>query len=145
MIFGLPWLSESIQYFTQDGSHLHNGVKMINPVTCRNGFSQTLFRIVSGYNLLRGLFLFIMFVCKTTVIRKVKKNLGIGTSSTTQSKHSGASHFSDSDGHSMHTTMVHTSTPETGRRRGTTQNIHWCQGKVNLAETDPHKRKDQKV
>merc|ERR1712037_694202 len=106
MIFGLPWLSESIQYFTQDGSHLHNGVKMINPVTCRNGFSETLFRIVSGSNLLRGLFLFIMFVCKTTVIRKVKKNLGIGTSSTTQSKHSGASHFSSSDGHSMHTTMV---------------------------------------
>ena len=120
MIFGLPWLSESIQYFTQSGSHLHNGVKMINPVTCRNGFSQTLFRIVSGYNLLRGLFLFIMFVCKTTVIRKVKKNLGIGTSSTTQSKkHSGASQFSNSEGHSMHTTVA--SPTETGRRRGTTQ------------------------
>ena len=125
MIFGLPWLSESIQYFTQphlgDGSHLHNGVKMINPVTCRNGFSETLFRIISGYNLLRGLFLFIMFVCKTTVIRKVKKTLGIETSSTTPSKkHSGASQFSSNDGHSMHTT-VH-STPETGRRRGMTQN-----------------------
>lgn len=124
MIFGLPWLSESIQYFAQpergDRSHLHNGVKMINPVTCRNGFSETLFRIVSCYNLLRGLFLFIMFVCKTTVIRKVKKTLGMETSSTTQSKKdSGASQFSSSDGNSMHTTVV--STPETGRRRGTTQ------------------------
>ena len=120
MIFGLPWLSESIQYFA-DGNHLHNGVKMINPVTCTNGFSETLFRIISGYNLLRGLFLFIMFVCKTTVIRKVKKNLGITTSSTTESKkHStGESQFSSTEGHSVHT-MVHT-TPETGRRRGTTQ------------------------
>lgn len=140
MIFGLPWLSESIQYFAQpeigdsrysiimvittilktgDGSHLHNGVKLINPVTCRNGFAETLFRIVSGYNLLRGLFLFIMFVCKTNVIRKVKKNLGIQTSSTTTSKKdSGASQFI-SDAHSMHTTL--SSTPETGRRRGTTQ------------------------
>ena len=123
MIFGLPWLSESIQYFTQDGSHLHNGVKLINPVTCRNGFSETLFRIISGYNLLRGLFLFIMFVCKTTVIRKIKKNLGMGTSSTTQSsKQSGASQFSNSEtGHSVHTMVVHTSTPEAGRRRATSQ------------------------
>jgi len=132
MIFGLPWLSESIQYFTQpyrgDGSHLHNGVKMINPVTCRNGFSETLFRIISCYNLLRGLFLFIMFVCKTTVIRKVKKTLGIETSSTTtpsKKDSTGASQFSSNDGHSMHTTAdsMHTtvhSTPETGRRRAGT-------------------------
>ena len=103
-------------------------IKMMNPVTCRNGFSETLFRIISCYNLLRGLFLFIMFVCKTTVIRKVKKTLGIETSSTTtpsKKDSTGASQFSSNDGHSMHTTAdsMHTtvhSTPETGRRRAGT-------------------------
>ena len=122
MIFGLPWLSESIQYFV-NRDHLHNGVAMIEPVTCKTGFSPTIFRMVSGYNLLRGVFLFVMFVCKTPVIRRVKRRVGMSdvSSSTAASKKNSTAtegDLSQSDSQSM-VTMV--ATPETGRRWGTTQ------------------------
>ena len=122
MIFGLPWLSESIQYFV-NRDHLHNGVAMIEPVTCKTGFSPTIFRMASGYNLLRGVFLFVMFVCKTPVIRRVKRRVGMSdvSSSTAASKKNSTAtdgDLSQSDSQSM-VTMV--ATPETGRRWGTTQ------------------------
>merc|ERR1711962_247767 len=118
MIFGLPWLSESIQYFV-NRDHLHNGVAMIEPVTCKTGFSPTIFRMASGYNLLRGVFLFVMFVCKTPVIRRVKRRVGMSdVSSSTAASKKTASDLSQSDSQSM-VTMV--ATPETGRRWGTTQ------------------------
>ena len=73
LILGIPWVFEGIHFFShqkyQHGCH-------------PGGFSETFFRIVSIFNFSRGIFLFLIFVCKKTVWVELKKIKWINTVSS---------------------------------------------------------------
>ena len=48
---------------------------------CKNDAEELFFRVGSAYNLLRGVFLFVIFGCKKVVWRQFKKTVGIKSKS----------------------------------------------------------------
>ena len=74
---GIPWLFEGIHYV----SHEHHyktepstrGPAAYDFENTHSGFTDVFYRIVDVFNLLRGLFIFIIFVCKKTIWEKMKK------------------------------------------------------------------------
>ena len=64
LVLGIPWVFEGIHFFShqryQHGCH-------------PGGFSETFFRIISIFNFSRGIFLFLIFVCKRPVWKELQK------------------------------------------------------------------------
>ena len=64
LVLGIPWVFEGIHFFShqryQHGCH-------------PGGFAETFFRIISVFNFSRGIFLFLIFVCKRTVWKELQK------------------------------------------------------------------------
>ena len=75
LILGLPWVCESIHYFLF--SKATQNVANVNPTSCKNDALEIAFRVVSGFNLLRGFFLLLIFGCKKVMWQRIKKRLGI--------------------------------------------------------------------
>ena len=69
LIMGLPWVFEIIHHFVH-GNHT-------NTSPCASDFVEVFFRITSAFNLLRGLFLFIVFPCKWSIWQKLSARLGL--------------------------------------------------------------------
>ena len=64
LVLGIPWIFEGIHFFSHQ--HFEHG--------CHPGdSSEMLFRIFSILNFSRGIFLFLIFVCKRTVWTELKK------------------------------------------------------------------------
>ena len=78
LIMGLPWVFEIIHHFVH-GNHT-------NTSPCANNFVEVFFRITSAFNLLRGLFLFIVFPCKWSIWQKLSARLGLGERVVARSK-----------------------------------------------------------
>ena len=84
LILGLPWLLESIYYlvFSQETQI----VAAVKSSSCKNDALEIVFRVGSGYNLLRGVFLLLMFGCKKVVWYGIKKRLGLKSDSNPKRK-----------------------------------------------------------
>ena len=78
LIMGLPWVFEIIHHFVH-GNHT-------NTSPCASNFVEVFFRITSAFNLLRGLFLFIVFPCKWSIWQKLSARLGLGERVVARSK-----------------------------------------------------------
>ena len=64
LVLGIPWIFEGIHFFSHQ--HYEQG--------CHPGdFGEIVFRIFSILNFSRGIFLFLIFVCKRTVWAELKK------------------------------------------------------------------------
>ena len=71
MILGLPWIFESIHQLVDS-----NQDERESP--CDNDtFQAVFFRIVSAFNMLRGLLLFLIFPCKMTIWKKLMDRFGL--------------------------------------------------------------------
>ena len=69
MILGLPWIFESLHQFIKDRDR---------DSPCDNDtFQAVFFRIVSAFNMLRGLLLFLIFPCKATIWKKLMERFGL--------------------------------------------------------------------
>jgi hypothetical protein len=79
LIMGLPWLLESFHHLLHSN---HPGG--IGP--CSNDFGEIIFRISSGFNVLRGFFLFIIFVCKPSIWKKLQRRFGLASASVRPSR-----------------------------------------------------------
>ena len=75
LILGIPWLLESIYYlvFSKETQIL----AAVKSNSCKNDALEIVFRVGSGYNLLRGVFLLLIFGCKNAIWQRIKKRLGI--------------------------------------------------------------------
>ena len=78
LIMGLPWVFEILHHFVH-GNHTDTS-------PCANDFVEIFFRITSAFNLLRGLFLFLVFPCKWSIWQKLSARLGLGDRVVTRSK-----------------------------------------------------------
>ena len=79
LIVGLPWLLESIHYLVF--SKETQIVEAVKSNSCKNDALEIVFRVGSGYNLLRGLFLLLIFGCKKEMWQRIKKRVGIKSES----------------------------------------------------------------
>ena len=79
LIVGLPWLLESIYYLVF--SEETQTVEAVKSNSCKNDALEIVFRVGSGYNLLRGVFLLLIFGCKKVMWQRIKKRLGIKSES----------------------------------------------------------------
>ena len=79
LILGLPWILESIYYLIY--SEETQFVEAVKSKSCKNDALEIVFRVGSGYNLLRGVFLLLIFGCKNVVWQGIKKRLGIKSES----------------------------------------------------------------
>jgi hypothetical protein len=70
LIMGLPWMFESFH-------HLLHGNHSGESSSCSNDFGEIIFRISSAFNILRGVFLFIIFPCKPAVLQQLKTRVGL--------------------------------------------------------------------
>ena len=80
LVFGVSWLTESIQYFLIITKETMI-VQEFDSNMCKNDAEELFFRVGSAYNLLRGVFLFVIFGCKKVVWRQFKKRVGIKSES----------------------------------------------------------------
>ena len=79
MILGLPWIFESLHQLV-DGNHVHDEEDGEAPRASpcdNNTFQAVFFRIVSAFNMLRGLLLFLIFPCKATIWQKLMDRFGL--------------------------------------------------------------------
>ena len=66
MILGLPWIFESINQLVKSNQQHDEATERESP--CDNDtFQEVFFRIVSAFNMLRGLLLFLIFPCKASI------------------------------------------------------------------------------
>ena len=72
LVLGLPWVFESLHHLLH-GNHLWKG-KRFTP--CSSDPVEVFFRITSAFNLLRGVFLFLIFPFKRSVWNKLALRLG---------------------------------------------------------------------
>ena len=79
LIVGLPWLLESIYYLVF--SEETQTVEAVKSNSCKNDALEIVFRVGSGYNLLRGVFLLLIFGFKNAMWQRIKKRLGIKSES----------------------------------------------------------------
>ena len=80
LVFGVSWLTESVHYFLI----ITKKTKIVQDSDsnmCKNDAEELFFRVGSAYNLLRGVFLFVIFGCKKVVWRQFKKHVGIKSES----------------------------------------------------------------
>ena len=78
LILGLPWLLESIYFLVfTDFSAETQIVTAFKSSSCKNDAAEIVFRVGSGYNLLRGVFLLLIFGCKKAVWFGIRKRLGL--------------------------------------------------------------------
>ena len=83
LVFGVSWLTESIHYFliiTKETKIVQEFDSNMQE-QCKNDVEELFFRVGSAYNLLRGVFLFVIFGCKKVVWRQFKKTVGIKSKS----------------------------------------------------------------
>ena len=78
LILGLPWLLESIHFlvFTNFSAETQIATAFKSS-SCKNDAAEIVFRVGSGYNLLRGGFLLLIFGCKKAVWYGIRKRLGL--------------------------------------------------------------------
>ena len=84
LILGVPWLLESIHYllFSEETQI----VAAVKSSSCKNDALEIVFRVGSGYNLLRGFFLLLIFGCKNAVWHGIKKRIGLKSADVPQRK-----------------------------------------------------------
>ena len=83
LVFGVSWLTESVHYFliATEQTTIVQEFDSNMQEQCKNDAEVLFFRVGSAYNLLRGVFLFVIFGCKKVVWRQFKKRVGIKSES----------------------------------------------------------------
>ena len=80
MILGLPWIFESVHQLIESNKDYdgEDGEATEGDSPCDNDtFEAVFFRIVSAFNMLRGLLLFLIFPCKATIWKKLMDRFGL--------------------------------------------------------------------
>ena len=67
LLFGIFWVTEAVHAVLDNW-----WLESLHEEEC-NTFTEVFFRFASGCNLLRGLFIFLAFCCKTTIWQSFKK------------------------------------------------------------------------
>ena len=73
LVLGLPWVFESLHHLLH-GNHLWKGQRF---TPCSTDPVEVFFRITSAFNLLRGVFLFLIFPFKRSVWNRLAVRLGV--------------------------------------------------------------------
>lgn len=70
LVLGIPWIFECLHYLIHWN---HEHLVVVLPESYCASATEIFFRICGGLNISRGVFIFIIFVCKWTIWDKLKK------------------------------------------------------------------------